>query len=593
MLKNILIGFILVVIWLVASHPLFSPDLFFIHDYVHGARIGEMTRALADGHFPVRWSQNFGYGFGMPLFEFYAPLPYYVGALFYWVTGSLVWSVKFIFGLASLLTALGAYWLGRLLSGRAGGVVTAVAFTLAPYRAVNLFVRGAISEAWGMMAMPFVLLGIILVMRRQKYGWLWLVAGLVTQMLSHNLTTLMFVPMSMIVAGLYWLWIARRQWFKRQQLMTLAKLAGSYMLSACLAAFYVVPAFLEKDLTKINTILGGYFDYHLHFLYIRQLITPYWGYGGSGWGPDDGLSFFLGWGQLLALVIAGGLLVWKLWQTWRQRKLSPTTRRSLGLAGIWGALLAGSLFMTLGRSLVLWDSVALLEFIQFPWRWLSAATMFVALLAGLGVQMISHRFSRTVVAGVLSLVMIVTSWGYFEPVRYLDDASALYYDDPVRIQVGMSSVLQDYVPIQMDESLFINPQPQTQVVVAPISLITSDTTSFEVLVNRTQEKLIKLNLAEQNLAEPTTVEFAVADFPGWQLEIDGQPAEKRTTQQGTIAVVVPATAGDQLVGLYFGSSPIRGVSDIISGVAVLVMGFALLDIPGRYGLKGRSKAVHV
>jgi hypothetical protein len=39
----------------------------------------EMERSLQRFEFPVRWSANFGFGYGMPLFNFYAPLPYYLG----------------------------------------------------------------------------------------------------------------------------------------------------------------------------------------------------------------------------------------------------------------------------------------------------------------------------------------------------------------------------------------------------------------------------------------------------------------------------------------------------------------------------------
>ena len=87
--------------------------------------------------------------YGMPLFEFYAPLPYYVGSFFYLLGFSHINSVKAIILITSIFTAIGAYLLGRKLFGTTGGLLVSAAVTLAPYRAVNLFVRGAISEAMG------------------------------------------------------------------------------------------------------------------------------------------------------------------------------------------------------------------------------------------------------------------------------------------------------------------------------------------------------------------------------------------------------------------------------------------------------------
>ena len=113
---KVIANFCLVLVFLASSWVLFQPGFFRAHDYIHATRIVEMTTALNEGHFPVRWSKNLGYGYGMPLFEFYAPLPYLVGAGFYWLGLSAVFSVKLIFFLSSLLTLIGAYKLGAKLS---------------------------------------------------------------------------------------------------------------------------------------------------------------------------------------------------------------------------------------------------------------------------------------------------------------------------------------------------------------------------------------------------------------------------------------------------------------------------------------------
>ena len=75
----------LILIFLASSYYLLQSGFFYVHDFPIAARVAEMAGAISSGHFPVRWSANFGYGFGMPLFNFYAPLPYIVGALFYFL----------------------------------------------------------------------------------------------------------------------------------------------------------------------------------------------------------------------------------------------------------------------------------------------------------------------------------------------------------------------------------------------------------------------------------------------------------------------------------------------------------------------------
>src|SRR5258708_28033380 len=61
--------------------PLFHAGFFPMHDDTQVARVFEMGQALKDGMFPVRWVSDLGYGYGYPVFNFYAPLAYYFGGI--------------------------------------------------------------------------------------------------------------------------------------------------------------------------------------------------------------------------------------------------------------------------------------------------------------------------------------------------------------------------------------------------------------------------------------------------------------------------------------------------------------------------------
>src|SRR3990172_4216282 len=63
--------------------PLFSDGFFTIHDNTQVERVFQMTKSISDGQFPVRWVDDLGYGYGYPIFNFYAPLPYYIGGAIY------------------------------------------------------------------------------------------------------------------------------------------------------------------------------------------------------------------------------------------------------------------------------------------------------------------------------------------------------------------------------------------------------------------------------------------------------------------------------------------------------------------------------
>ena len=164
-----------------------------------------------------------------------------------------------------------------------------------------------------------------------------------------------------------------------------------YILAGLLTTFYMIPAFMEKDQTEINKIFSGYFHYSHHFLYIRQFFKDQWGFGGSEWGPNDSISFFLGYGQILALgflaIIASAYLFKNFRRIFKDQKLF--------LLFVFSFTTGLTLLMSLMRSKILWDKIALLQFIQFPWRWLSPAALMIAVLVALSAAMIKRKFFKS------------------------------------------------------------------------------------------------------------------------------------------------------------------------------------------------------
>ena len=68
-----------------------------------------------------------------------------------------------------------------------------------------------------------------------------------------------------------------------------------------LAAFYWLPLVMELPLVQSEWLSYGAYDFRVHFVNVWQLIKPYWGYGISQVGTDDGLPFFLGGWQILMI----------------------------------------------------------------------------------------------------------------------------------------------------------------------------------------------------------------------------------------------------------------------------------------------------
>ena len=538
---------------LVSSTPLFKPSMYLIHDFTHGARISEMSLALKDGHFPVRWSKNFGFGYGMPLFQFYGPLPFYLGSLIFFLLGDILFSVKFLFFLSSFFTFLGGYLLGKsIFRSRWSGLITSIAVGLAPYRFLNLYIRGALNELWGMMAIIWILCALRLVVDRVKNSWLLLSVSMIVLFLSHNLSSLIFAPFFLISLAIF-LQLRRSQKKpnKHFYLQVTKEVGVATVLAVGVSAFYLFPAYLEKDFTQYQSyVLADYFNFRTHFVYIKQLLRPNWGFGGSILGPNDPISFFLGFGQLFGLLIA--IISWTLLTI--KKEFSHTKKFLLflfpfGLSSI----------MSTHYGQFIWEMLPLLEIVQFPWRFLSLATIFLALILG-WVGLVTGNGKKGVVIKTLMISACLLNLIFVRPEGYLLDATEVYRDDSSLTKDEISQYLPDYIPQQLKTRDH------------PGSLLTVEEQflgDFQVVADKTHFKQIEIQTTS-----PSKIILNIADYPGWRVYLNNSLHQHSTAHNGEISVKVPKGKNNLIIK--FQSTTIRRASDLISFLSAGVLLFLLL-----------------
>lgn len=342
-------------------------------DDLHIAWLYEMNRAISGGQFPPRFVPDLSFGYGYPLFNFVFPLPFYLGEIFHKLGLTLVDSIKAVF-LVSL--PLSGYFMFKFLKKYAGSWISlagAILYVYTPYRATDIYVRGAIGESLAFVFVPMVAWGIT----SGNIGILALsVAGL---LLSHNIMAYMFIPFLIIFAIITGL---------------NKKVVKGFVLGLAVSIYFWLPAIVESNLMKYDTV----FNFIDHHPTIMQLITPYFGYGASVAGPYDGMSFFMGLINLLLIVFA---VVFR-------KKLTKVTYWALGMIAV-------SVFMMNYRSTFVWNIVPFLPYFQFPWRFLSLTTFATSILV-----LIFDKFKYSkVVAIAIIILAIVINFKSFRPQDFL------------------------------------------------------------------------------------------------------------------------------------------------------------------------------
>ena len=362
-----------------AVAPLLRPGYFWAaHDARHDVFfILQYNITWNEGILFPRWSPDWAFGYGYPFFNIYAPGATFLGTWLYRVLHlSLENAVKATF-LVSLLISAWSMWLFvRDWLGERAALVAAVAFVYAPYHLVDIYVRAAMAESLALALLPLALWAV----RRAVFSPGPTTVALVALSyalihLTSNLVALLFTP----VLGLYLLllvWQRTRESGSeaslrekgRAFLRVLFAPAVGLTLGIALAAFFILPALLEKNFVNLDQWYGGYYDFHDHFVYFAQLVDPRWGFGISTPGPDDPLSYQLGLALFLLAAVAG-------WVWWRR----PRAHRAE--IGFWLMILVGSIWLTTGASSLAWDRLPMVAMAQFPWRYLSLSVLALAILA--------------------------------------------------------------------------------------------------------------------------------------------------------------------------------------------------------------------
>lgn len=357
----------------------------------HFYRLAELHWALQNGAIYPRWSPDFAYGFGAPVFNFYPPLSYWGSEVWALLGLSLSRALEAGYFLALLILVTGAYmWARSVFRSEVAALATASAYVLCPYLFINLLRRGAYAELWGMALVPWVMLAALRLARHTDLrSMLAMAATVAIQILCHPLSAFMLIPF----IAVYLSFMLRLDW-RRWMWSGL-----SMILAAGLAAIYWIPAVMEERFVQMSrTVSHPMLDFHNHFLSVSELLaSPY---------VLDTLRIYMPIQPSLSwIVIALAMLGW-----WSHRSLW-----SIHGIGVIALIMA---FLVTGASLPVWEVLPRVSMIQFPWRFLGPLSLAAAMLAGGGVAAIRQFWALPLF--VIGVALFSMGWMFGYPATSLE-----------------------------------------------------------------------------------------------------------------------------------------------------------------------------
>ena len=557
--------FVSLVLLVVAALPMMWPLLqsgyYSNHDGEgHIIRLEEFDIALKDGHFPPRMDKNLMSGYGYYFFNFNYPLPYWGGELMHVLGLNYVDAIKAISILGVILSGFAMYLWQREYWNNWAAVVAAIFYMYTPYRLLTLYVRGSLAEHIAFIMLPLLFWFTERIAEGdKKKKLLYVMWGGMTYgalVLSHNITAFIFS----LMLGLFMLFHVALY----RNLKLLLSYFALVTTGMILSAYFFIPAMLEKGYVRLDQTIGK--DYPDHFVIFYQLLQRSWGYGGSGVGANDGLSFQVGMFNWLIVFLAIPAMVY----LWRR-----SHRRALHVLLFFGFFCL-SIFFMLPMSIVLWERMPLLAFTQFPWRFLSWSTFATSVLSGMVVYVLGRIIERKkrvlywfLTAGMVA-VFIFTSRQYWQVNERVE--IKLPGNNPI---AGSTTWADEQFPKWFEPKPTEAPKERVEIIAGEGNVAEEAWLTAKHTYHVTATTDIKL------------VEHT-AYYPGWQISSGGEKIEfdyQSPEFAGQMVFSVPA--GEYEIISEFKETKLRLMADWVSvagGVGVLMTTIIVEWRRGKEGL---------
>ena len=616
-MRRILEHLPVLLISLLAAYPIVVGVPDFVDSANHFYRIVALDWHIQHFDFYPRWFAEAHYGFGAPVFNFYAPLSYYFAIAFRVFGLSLPICYALGYGLAFVIGGFGIYqWTRDLGYDYNARLIGVAAFCSAPYLYMNTIHRGAYPETWGLAIVPWVF-GSAMMMARtsSRSSRLIFTLTFAALILTHNLVAFIVTPFVIIYIIVntvisYQLSVSSNtQYDIRNTLELFIVHCSLFILSIALTSFYILPvAFEANNVFLTRTIVQ---DFFYSFSSLNELFALPVHYDPYRLSNPIGRTYSLPQIVLGLLVIGNWLLVISQWVRARFNKQLQTSNLKLPTplrfaTGASVSNLQSPLFIVhssffilhlsffialtfsaLPQSESLWVLFPLARFIQLPWRLLGPGAIFLALLAAAGTQTILNLRLPTwnrnwdfgiLGFGILSFYLFVLPWTYHRPFDPFPTSPTPA--DVIRheINTGLIGTTSngEFVP------RWVADFPK-----ADVMLPRYEKDSMPSHLAPTPEGVncltSSITLNEEEVRCESRKDFAISFyrfyFPGWTATLDSKPTDITIAQpNGNISLNVPS--GQHTIKVFLQSTLPQTIGTIFSLVAlVILLSIILLQSP--------------
>lgn len=516
-----------------------TSNLIHTHDgLVHLPRLAAYFKALSEGSIPVRFAGYLNYGYGLPLFNFIYQFPYWVGSFLLVLGFGLVNAFKISITFSFILSGIFMFMFGReYFEDDKKAFLVTIFYQFAPFRMVELLVRGSYGEVYTYAFLPLVLYGLTLLSKKRALkGFITTAIAVFFLIISHNSVALMFFGAAVLFVMFT---------FKSLNKAIFAIL--SMLMGLCLSAFYWIPALLEHKYTFGDLFMAKL--YESYFPSFQNFFIPNFNNNPSL--QTTGIATYIGLLQSTVLIL--GLIMLFL-----KRKKIKEYSRIFYYAYV---LIIISFFFMSPVSKFIWSSNvgSILRQFQFPWRFLALIVLATSLLS-VSFFVLSKRFSKGLFYFTIVSITVLSVAFYWKGSLGYDKINEKYYWN-----FPLTTTYYGETDVVWSEG------PAKKYPKARVEFTSGGGTVSNFSKKNTFQSFDIIATSDSEIVSHTEY------FPGWTVIVDGVKVPiqfQNANHRGEILFNV--TRGTHHIVLKFEESKIRALADIISILSIIILAFVLL-----------------
>lgn len=509
---------------------------------VHMMTPALFSEAIKMGEVPVSWVDGFA-NYGLPLGLIAHQLPTYLMAFINLAVNDPVLSFNIVGFIGILLSSIFLYFFLRIYVHPTYAFLGVFLFNFAPYRILNLYIRGAMPEFFASLFFPLILIAIYLLFsKRNIYGFFLLILSITLLLFTHPF--MFIVSFFLVIPYIIFLWFSTEN-----AIQTKLKRLGAIMLAIILglgiASMYIFP--LNREIIYFYYGLGKNHLVANNYLSLKNYFDPQWYYFTTINIFPRG--FVVNVGIVETFVMISGV-VYLLYTLLAKRKKFKITL--LTYAVISGIII---IFFTTEYADFFYKEIDILSGIQFPWRVLSAFIFIPPLI----LAYLFNKYDLKFLAIILILLVAVIRFPQLYGKNYAVFPKSHYLFTELNLHATVMNPIwtersEDY-PVKSQKAEILEGEGLLQIKETTFS------TRYYVMNNQTPVKMIDYTFY----------------FPGWKVYIDGKEEViefQDPKYRGVITYKVPQ--GQHEISLRFEDTTTRKVGKAATAFFVVLTGILFI-----------------